>query len=316
MTGTKTAAAKTGGIPAVSSALFIPPAPASGLTPPPDTRLRAQSGIEWIPASLITRDERVNTRPVDTDWVAAKAGEFNWDFLGLITVSRRPDGTIIPLDGQNRVALVAEVGQPDADLKCEVFENLTLAQEAALFLGLNAGRPVRPVSKFLARVTMGDPVAVAVQEIAAGCSWKISPVPGTGVLLCVNALTRLHAQDAGKCKGGEEPQALRDTLTVITKAWGHRQGTGHEAVISGVGKVMLRDGRIIRDDLTSGITGMDRLIESLRYFGDESSGLLSQARSFSESRQPKVGIVTAVADTLARGWNHNKRVRTLAPYAR
>lgn len=332
-----TGSTRTRGIPPVNSSLFPAPEmpaepapkpaatgaakaaapPAEPAPIPPDTRARLMSTIEYIHASAIGRDERVNTRPVDYAWVTEKAKTFSWDFLGTIKVSRRDDGSIISLDGQNRLALVAAVGYPDADMRCEVFTSLTLAQEAGLFLGFNDDRAVKPVSKFLALVTMGDPIAMAVKGIADDCSWRISPTGGRGVLMCVGKLCSLHARDLAKCKGGEDPVALRDTLTLITTVWGHSDGAGHEVIVAGLGNEILRDGQIISDDLEGGIPGMKRLADALRReFGAEPGGLLEHAKSFCTTHIPKVGMGKAVSESVIQAYNYRKQGRRLAPWVR
>jgi hypothetical protein len=283
----------------------------------PDTRIRAKSEIMWLRASTIGQDLRVNTRTIDAGWVSAKSNPdvFDWDFLGTVAVSMRGDGTRIAVDGQHRLALLDAIGVPDAEVKCEVFKDLTLAQEAALFIGLNASRTVRPVSLFLAKVTMGDQLSTDILRIVEDCSWTITPNPGRGVLNCVKALIRLHSTDITRNgMGGFEPRALRDTLTVLTNAWGQQDGVGNESLITGIGKIMVRDGDVVRDDVTSGVSGMDRLIGVLEQSGPDPSGLLVKARAFQGTRVPPVALPTAVAQVISASWNHGKQSRRLSPF--
>lgn len=283
---------------------------------PPDTRLRARSTIEWIPASRIGRDERVNTRPADQAWVAKKAREFDWNYLGTIAVSRRDDGTEIPLDGQNRLALMPAIGQPDAEVKCEVFTGLSLAEEAALFLGLNAGRTVRPVSLFLAQVTMGDETAVEVSQIAGDCSWQIGLTKGRSVLQCVSTLTSIHARDRARKGSGEAPRVLRDTLTLITMTWGHDEEGGSESIVKGIGMVLHRDGTVLHGKHRfQGKTGYERLaavLEDYRGPGD----LLGQAKSMALTTRPQISTPKAVAAILVRDFNFNLSTHKLASFTR
>ena len=284
---------------------------------PPDTRLRAKSTIEWLPASSIGTDRRVNTRDIDQGWVHAKSqpGTFDWDLLGTVAVSEREDGSRISIDGQHRLALLDAIGEPDAAVKCEVFQGLTLAQEAALFIGLNASRTVRPVSLFLAKVTMGDPLCTEILQIVRDCSWDITTSQKRGSLNCVKALIRIHSLDlARNAAGGYEPQALRDTLTLITNAWGLQDQAGHESIITGLGRLMIRDGRIIRDDVTAGVAGMDRLLNVLVASGPDPSGILSKAQAFKGTRVPPVSLPTAVSQTISVSWNSGKQTRRLAPF--
>lgn len=308
---------------APSPALFTGPDDAAPdpaeTTLPADTRLRAASRIEWWPASSIGTDRRVNTREIDLGWIAAKSKPevFDWNFLGTVSVSEREDGSRIAVDGQHRLALVDAIGEPGVDMKCEVFIGLTLAQEAALFIGLNASRTVRAVSLFLAQVTMGDPLCTEVLQIVRDCSWDITTTQTRGSLGCVKALTRIHSADiARNTAGGFTPRALRDTLTLITTAWKQHEQSGHESLITGLGTVMVRDGQVIHDDVTTGITGMDRLLGVLEKSGPDPSGLLQTAKAFQGTRIPQVSLPKAISQVVSNSWNFGKQTRRLAPYVK
>lgn len=201
---------------------------------------------ERLPVAAIGRDRRVNTRDINWDWVEAHSGEhFRPAALGTVSVSHRPDGSFIVLDGQHRLEVCKKSGRDDA--KCEVFEGLSLVEEAGLVVLLNAGRPLKAVHMFLARVTERDPVAVHIKSIVERCSFEIGEGANPMVLSCVQKLQRLYMADL-KRHPDRSPEALEHTLTTIAHAWGHGPGATHRDIIAGIGDLFLRHGdRIDRD---------------------------------------------------------------------
>lgn len=199
-----------------------------------------------VPVAQITRDQRVNTRPVDEAWVSRRVRNFHPEALGIPAVSLRSDGTFVVLDGQHRVAL-HRLAVPDsglAMLECSIYEGLDLAQEAGLVVLLNDGRPLKAVNKFLARVTEGEPVACQVTEIAERCSFRIAANPGKDAITAVSTLERVHRTDLKHSKGAP-PEVLERTLSTIAEAWAHAPGATHEAVIGGIGALYLMHGPAI-----------------------------------------------------------------------
>lgn len=258
-----------------------------------DTQL---ADVLWLSVAQIGTDQRVNTRPVDSAWVDRKVEEgFDPDRLGVPTVSKRKDGTYIWLDGQNRGELLRRAGWPSQKIQVRVFENLSVAEEARLFLGLNDNRRVMPIYKFLAQVTAGDHDATAINAITQAAGWRISDNYTNKGLSAVRALeTVYHATPK------EPGRALVATLKVITEAWGYKPEAVNGMVIHGIGLVMVRFG----DQLDT-----PALIKKLSEFPGGPSGLIGKARG---RRQVLGGTVAnCLAQTVTTAYNERRRAGAL-----
>lgn len=254
--------------------------------------------IEWVPVSAISTDHRVNTRPVDFAWVDKKATEgFDPNRLGVPIVSRRDDGTYVWLDGQNRGELMRRSGWGDQKVQCRVFTGLTLAQEAELFLGHNDNRQVKPLHKFLARVTAGDADAVAITKIVESYGWKIQESGASNGISAVRAVESVYLSDrADNDRGG----VLRVTLRVVTEAWGYRSEAVDGRILQGVGALFNRFGDLI-----------DRaaLVKKLAEYPAGASGVIGNARGLQQYQGGTV--IHCVAETVHTAYNARRRKNLL-----
>lgn len=255
-----------------------------------------------VPVPQITRDERVNTRPVDEVWVKRRVDSFRPEALGLPAVSLRGDGTYVVLDGQNRVALCRAAGVDWQPIECQIYEGLDLAQEAGLFVLLNDGRAPKAIHKFLARITEGEKIAVQITEIAEQASWRIAANGASDVIMAVVALERLHRGDLRRNKG-QPPTVLEATLTTIAKAWGHVTSAQHEAIIGGIGALYLVHGPAIdQDHMVKQLAGCDGGPETL----------YRRARGLREARGGNVA--NCVAELVTDIYNKGKKARRLPKF--
>lgn len=253
--------------------------------------------IEWIAISAISTDRRVNTRPVDTAWVDKKTREgFDPSRIGVPIVSRRSDGTHVWLDGQNRGELIRRAGWNDQKIECRVFTGLTVAQEAALFLGHNDNRQVKTVYKFLARVTAGDKDAVGIAAIAESHGWKISDQTGSNSITAVRSMERVFHGGANQDPTMPPGRALTLTLRVVTEAWGYKSEAANGDILIGIGSIFNRFGEVV--DLPA-------LVKKLAEFPAGPSGLLGKARG---AREFKGGTVAhCVSELVVLAYNKRRR---------
>ena len=222
--------------------------------------------VEPITIGLIQRDERVNTRPVDVTWVAKKAEDFHPEALGKPIVSRRGDGTIVVIDGQNRLALCRKVEWEgwggDGRIECEVHENLSLIEEAGLFSLLAGHRSFTAMSKFLARQTQEEPQAVFITEVVERNGYQLGMKQGGDTITAVSTLDKIWRTDQRRHPDVGDPRkltVLSDTLLTIVKAWPYAEGSTDQAIIDGVGMLFLAYG----DDLLAGAPERDLLVRVL-----------------------------------------------------
>lgn len=226
---------------------FKPPATD---TPPerPFDAIPAPMRTEMIALDDIKRDPRVNTRDVDPVWVNKKAEDFHPEGLGKPIVSRRADGTIIVLDGQNRVALCRKVAWrgwgADGRIECEVHEGLTLVEEAGLFVLLAGHRSLTAMSKFLARQTQQDPFVLEIVEIVERNGYQIGSLPDDDVITAVSTLETIHRKDRRR-HPHDKPAVLNATLATMIHAWQYTPGGTDRSIIDGIGMLYLAYSDII-----------------------------------------------------------------------
>lgn len=169
---------------------------------------------------------------VDERRVAKMAADFRPHLLGTLTASERPNGSLVVIDGAHRLTTCRMVGYAKP-VSVEVFSGLSVAEEAALFLGRNTAKMPSAISKFIARVAEGDPDAVAMHKIITNHGWRVGVENEKGVLAAVDAFERVYRTGA---------DVANATLSIITEAWEHDRKSTDLAIILGVGQLMSRWG--------------------------------------------------------------------------
>lgn len=255
--------------------------------------------VAWIPLRKIRTDHDVNTRLIDFNWVEKRVADFDPDKLGVPTVSEREDGTFVWLDGQNRGELCRRAGWGDQSIECRVFKGLTKGQEAALFLGLNDNRRVSAFSRFAARITAGDPDAVAINRIVTESGWEISDQPGDRKIGAVVSLERIW-HGAPQDDTGYRGATLKLTLRLIAEAWGFGQDGVNGNVLLGLGLVCNRYGTSL--DVTS-------LVKRLSSYRGKAPGVLGDARGLKAFRGGTLAM--CVAEVVVESYNKRRHTGAL-----
>lgn len=255
------------------------------------------TGTRWVAVDNLARDLRVNTRPVDNAWVERHVPIFNPEALGVLAVSARLDGTMVVLDGQHRAELCRRAGH-DQPVLCRVYEGLTVQQEAVLFRALNDGRQVQPIYKFLARVTEGEPVAVAISQVVESLGWKIHDQNGPTSINAVVALEKIHSGD----RRSDEPDlgAVFTTLNLVTESWGHRPEAVNGQVLQGVGAVIRRYGDAVQ---------IPELAKRLASYPGGPIGLLGDARGLRGYQGGSVA--NCISEVVVKRYNERRRSHRL-----
>lgn len=253
--------------------------------------------IESVAPDDVTTDPRVNTRPVDRAWVNRKMREgYDRERIGVPTVSARPEGVFIWLDGQNRGALSVAAGHGASKIDMQVFRGLSLSQEAELFLGLNDNRRVAPIYKFLAEVTAGRPDALEITRIAAEYGWTVSDAGGASNIAAVGALNTVYRSS---------PQAgatLDAVLHVITQAWGHTSEASNAHMLVGLASVI---------NASPGLT-LEALVRKLAAVDGGPSSILGKGRGFKSATGCTVS--QGVDQVIRSIYNSNRRSGRLATW--
>lgn len=178
-----------------------------------------ESYIEDIDVKALEIDPAVQ-RPEDRTKINRLAKNFTPSGLGTITVSRRskPERNIV-LDGQTRLRVVEKVGAEHGvtALRAEVFEKLTHAQEAALFVTLNDNTKAKATERFRMAVEAGDATSVAIMGLLNSYGFKLATYPSSKAISAVDVMRRIYERSE---KQGFEPNTLQLVLITIERAWG------------------------------------------------------------------------------------------------
>src|SRR3990167_3159937 len=125
-------------------------------------------GTMRTPPALVTQRE---FRQAHADRIAA---ELDLNKLGFPIINHR-EGIYWVLDGQHRIPALKQFGFGDKDtLECEVFDDLTDAEMADIFLGRDARKPIPIYDKFHVSCTAGRRRERDIQRTVESNSQKIT----------------------------------------------------------------------------------------------------------------------------------------------
>jgi hypothetical protein len=200
--------------------------------------------IEEIPADQLSIDPRVQ-RLLDPVRVRKIADRWNDDMVGILAVSHRKalfmgsPGDVdvaeefVVLDGQTRYeAFKLVCGEATvAPLTCQVYEGLTLPEEAAIFLEHNDRKAVHVRDRFRLAVTAKEEWAVNIADITAHFGWVAQGFGKADAkhrrYNCIGTVERIYRADDGV--------ALRRTLEVISNSWNGSTDAVSTETIGGIG---------------------------------------------------------------------------------
>lgn len=175
-----------------------------------------ESGVDRLPVirQVPLADLKVDhafQRELNEGWVGYLYDNYQPEALGTMVVSLRADGSLVALDGQHRIAMLRRRQGDHLDVprtvKAEVFEGLSLDQEATLFLKRNDRKAVGTIDQWKARIVAGDSVACRVDAIlrAHGACWDTNNHHG---YTCVVMLEKAHQWGV-----------LDSTIGILEGAW-------------------------------------------------------------------------------------------------
>ena len=192
------------------------------------------------------------------------AAEFDINSFGLPAVCR-VDKTNWLVDGQHRVYAIQKCGyaQPTDTIECEVYEGLSIAEMARMFLGRNRSTPVTAFERFGVAVTAGYPTERAITTIVEGVGLKVGHPKTTGHVYSVGALRRVYDRYGGS--------VLERTLRVLRDAYDSRPAALGRPMLDGVGLVVgtyaALDDKVLVEALANeahGVSGIQRRAEEYR----------------------------------------------------
>lgn len=257
----------------------------------------------WISVNDLTVDLRVQRDHLDLRKVSRFKKNFNPGAMGVITVSERNAATLIVVDGMHRTQVVRELTDAKGEVLCHVFKKLTLAEEAQMFLDLNAGNQPSLLDKFKVRLTAGDEIAVAVDALVKSYGWEIKAGSAAGLIQCVGAVTRIYTRSQDR---GEEPNGLQIAILTVTRAWGNGDQAAVQApLLEGIGALHSE----YADKLDTSV-----LIQKLKRYKGGPQGLHTDAAALSAIN--RIPLSMAVADRLVEEYNKGRQSRALHRWGR
>lgn len=247
--------------------------------------------VMQLPIRQLIVDPNVQ-RGLDRRRVTRIANELDVHALGVITVSQRPDGTYVVIDGQHRIEACKEAGRGELQVTARVYAGLTLPEEATLFRLLNNTAKPQFVDIFRVRVVEGEEVAVAVSQLAERYGWKVSVArTASGSLLAIQSLEAVFRKD---------PIAAERTMATITRAWGHDPAGTDGRIIAGLGLVYAR---------YQDAVDVENLADRLARRGGGPNKLLGDARGLAELIHTTVA--RAMAEVLVELYNSRRKTKAL-----
>lgn len=258
-------------------------------------------GIEtvWLPLSALGKWNAPCQRDV-TSLQHSIAKNFDPRAFGVIHVLKRK-GKYLIIDGQNRVAALTIMGCNGSHaVPCIDHGEISDAEAAAIFKDVNTFKGLQAYNVFMAAYMRGEHDQVTIMEIVGSLGLTITTT-GSGIA-AVQALEKVHRPSP---KGESDPEALSRTLRTILGAWGKTRASFHAMIITGVGRVYLRDKARIDDG---------EMVDHLARRAGGPGKLLGDARGM----HGMLGgtISTCISDLVVQEYNHGRRTpsRMLKPF--
>lgn len=170
-------------------------------------------------------------RDENATWTDKIAEDWDVEMLLPALVSKRPDGKLVIIDGQHSNQACIQREGVDFLRDTMVYEELSIQQEAKLFLAANKHRkPVKPFDNFRVSLTAGDPIAIRVDEEvrALGKDLQVASSPSANRVGAVQALLAM----------ARKPGMVTRVLKIVSDAWGRDTSTWDNLTLRAVAMVL------------------------------------------------------------------------------
>lgn len=234
-------------------------------------------------------DPNIQRAWVRMDRVETIKRNFNPLALGRIHVSFRRDRSYRVLDGWHRTIAVKELTDNIGTIPAFLYEGLTVAQEADMFLLLNSGERPTAYDRYKVSLFAKDPESLAIDEILHSLGWAMSNQPGNGHVSCVRTVQQLYRRSVAF---EEEPNLVHMALMLINRAWGSSDEAAQAHILMGLGRLWQE----YKDRIN-----VDRLVNILREIEGGPQGLTTAARNLANLKRRKLSM--AVAEFVVDSYN-------------
>lgn len=238
--------------------------------------LKRNSKVYLVPlAKMRVPTAGVAQREFRPAWGTKLAKHLELENLGLVVVNLR-DGIFWIIDGQHRVYALKENGFSNDSLECEVFENLTDEEMAAIFVARNTRKAVPAMDHFLVSCTAGDARALSIRRAVESNGARVGRNKDSGDVTCVTALGAVY-DSAGETVLGQVVRTLRHAFDGDSNAFDRQ-------VVQSLGLVFNR---------YNGRTNERALIEALSGVQHGAMALIRRARSQRERTGNELALCLA-----------------------
>jgi hypothetical protein len=215
------------------------------------------------------------------------AADFDLNKLGVITVCLR-DGLYWIVDGQHRIAALKMFFAPSDPgvIECSVYEGLSDAEMAELFLGLNTRRAVNPYDMFKVACTAQRATESEIQRIVESNGVTIKRQREPGSVSAVSSLRKIHDR-AGSVVLGQTIRTLRDSFGDDPLAFDGQLMTGVSLIFNRF----------------NGKTNEKELVKALQRVARGARGVLQKAEDLRArtGNQKPLCVAATIVDTYNKG---------------
>jgi hypothetical protein len=205
------------------------------------------------------------------------AADLDLDKLGFPIMNHR-DGIYWVLDGQHRIYALKECGFGKDNLDCEVYDGLTDAEMADIFLGRDTRKPVNVFTKFHLACTAGHSRELEIQRMVEANHLKIAQQSEEN---CIGAVSSL-----GKVFDRSGPVVLGQVLRSLRDGFASDPAAFDGQLIEGMGLVFNR---------YNGRTNEKEMAERLAHTQHGVRGLMRRVETFREKTGSQKAVCVAAA---------------------
>lgn len=165
------------------------------------------SNLRWVPIADMKVSPKAQ-REFKVGHAADYAADFDLEALGFPVLSHR-DGNYYIVDGQHRIAALKMIGWGDQQIQCEVYEGLSEADEAGLFLRRDSRRAIQAFDKFRIGVVAEREAETEIDRVVRAQGLRVSQDGDPRSIGAVGALLKVH-RNSGSVVLGRDLRLLRD----------------------------------------------------------------------------------------------------------
>ncbi|MHB1155021.1 MAG: DUF6551 family protein [Eubacteriales bacterium] len=168
------------------------------------------------------------------------ADNFDANKVGVLTLSRRSDGTYAVMDGQHRLCAMRKLGI--TEVNCVVINDLTYEQEAKFFREQAKNTQIpNALADYRAGLAEANIHYLNIQSILDKNGYKVGSKTEPKIVTAVNTLSRIMSVFGS--------DALDLSLQYITTAWHGDPTALRREMLVGMAEFALRYGNVVTPDL-------------------------------------------------------------------